>query len=169
MGAAKAKLVEQLVFTADQAAAVLGLARQSVIDSAKRRRANGRPISWDRGEEGNRLNHVLVLASWVYDQAAGRDGEQAVEIPMKICLPMLPGMRAARPELPHAPSDLSARLAEAELLAESYRSEATEERMARLEAEADAARSEAAAARAEADRLREALTALVSKKTSPPS
>ena len=154
-------LVQQEVFTADQAAIVLGLARNSVIDLARRRRDNGRPVSWDRDDAENPFPVVLVLASWVVELAADRRGLQADTLPSKVHLPPLAGAVVG------ATGELGSRLEQSEQLVDAYRREALEERMARLglaaekaEAERDAERARRVMAEAEVDRLRQAMVVL---------
>ncbi|MHB1599475.1 MAG: hypothetical protein ACYCXY_11455 [Acidimicrobiales bacterium] len=156
-----AGLVQQEVFTADQAAVVLGLARNSVIDLARRRRDNGRPVSWDRDDTENPFPVVLVLASWVVELAADRHGLQADTPPSKVYLPPLPGVAVV------ADGELTSRLEQSELLVDAYRREALEERMARLslvaekaESERDAERARRLMAEAEVERLRQAMVVL---------
>jgi len=156
-----AGLVQQEVFTADQAAVVLGLARNSVIDLARRRRDNGRPVSWDRDDTENPFPVVLVLASWVGELAADRHGLQADTPPSKGYLPPLPGVAVV------ADGELTSRLEQSEQLVDAYRREALEERMARLslvaekaESERDAERARRLMAEAEVERLRQAMVVL---------
>jgi len=137
------------VFTADQAAAVIGVTERAVLEAAKRRESNGRPISWARGEDGNPMGCALLLASWVLNRAADTTGPCAEVPPSIVVLPLLAGVepvlnvQAATATDSPANAEISSRLLEAERVADGYRREATEERIARLEAEAVRWRDEA--------------------------
>lgn len=137
------------VFTADQAAAVVGVTERAVLEAAKRRESNGRPISWARGEDGNPMGCTLLLASWVLNRAADTSGPCADVRPSIVVLPLLAGVEPLMDMQPAAVGDLpvggeiTSRLSEAERVADGYRREATEERIARLEAEAVRWRAEA--------------------------
>ena len=129
-------LVEQLVYTSEQAAAILGIERQSVVEAVKRSEDNGRPVSWGRGDPGNPMNTVLVLAEWVDYAATNRNGIQVELPPARVPLPLLKGMTN--------PGDLRARLDEAVLSSDLNEREAHQERIRRLEQRAEIAESEAA-------------------------
>jgi hypothetical protein len=137
------------VFTADQAADIIGVTERAVLEAAKRREANGRPISWARGEAGNPMGCALLLASWVLNRAADTSGPCAEVQPAIVVLPILDGVEPVLDMQPVTVADslaggeISSRLVEAERVADGYRREATEERIARLEAEAVRWRDEA--------------------------
>lgn len=162
------------VLTADQAAAVIGLDRRSVLDAAKRRRANGAPVSWDHDDPDNAFNCVLVLSSWVLEQAYGHDGPQASIEPTEILLPIRPGETPV--PRPGSTTEIEHRIADQAQLLESYRSEAAEERMARLEHGVAAAEAERDAAQKlyerehdEVLRLRSSIAALVTNAEDSPA
>lgn len=125
------------------------ISRQSVLDLVKRRRENGRPVSWGREDPDNPVASVLVLASFVLDYAASLRGIRSAEDPLVARLPVIPnqavfefGPASAGPG--EASSELVKRLDELNRLLESSRAEASEERMARLEAATAAAEARAA-------------------------
>jgi hypothetical protein len=142
------------VYTARQAAEILGLDRQSVLDLCSRRRKNGAPVSWANDDPANPIPSVLVLADFVIEQARSRRGVLTEVPPIRVFLPTI--VTAAPPD---TVTDVSARLASATSLAEANKLEATEERMARLETETKAARALLARVEEERDRWRDAYRA----------
>ena len=91
----------------------------------------------------------MLLASWVLNRAADTSGLCAEVRPSIVVLPLLPGVEPVMDMQPVTVTDsaaggeISSRLVEAERVADGYRREATEERIARLEAEAVRWRDEA--------------------------
>jgi len=147
------------VFSAAQAARIVGVDERSVLARAKRWAAHGRPVCWARGSLGNPMGCALVDAEWVWNYATDGRGVLDSAEPSVVYLPTLPGVSTATPG-----GELAARLAQAEQFADSRGREANQELIARLESEAETARAESArfaqelaTARAEAAHWRRAI------------
>jgi len=147
------------VFSAAQAARIVGVDERSVLARAKRWAAHGRPVCWARGSAGNPMGCALVDAEWVLNYATDARGVLDGAEPSVVYLPTLPGVPTAA-----VGGELAARLAQAEQFADARGREANQELFARLEREAETARAESArlaeelaTARAEAAHWRRAI------------
>lgn len=133
------------VYSATQAAQVLGVDERSAVARAKRWAARGHKVHWTRTLAENPMGCTLIDADWVLARAAERDGAR-VEIPPSTV--PLPPLATAKPVVETDEHDF--RFQEMQRLLETTTQGATAAEIARLEAEL-------ARAKAEASRLRAAM------------
>ena len=167
---------EVLIYSVEEAAELLGVARRSVYQLLSRANANGERASLDAHGEGNPFGSVVVLASWVERRIATGSGRRSVKevelafpahslrLPLEVADRVAPeeGRAALEGRVAPAPAVETAISAEARIqLAEV---EASAERARRLELEAAAAaererglRQRAAELEEEVSRLRASL------------
>lgn len=139
------------VVTAEHAADVLGLKRDSVLDLVNRRAANGYPVSWGARENGNPVPVVLILAAYVKEQARNREGELVAIEPMRVVLEVLPGLEQSTTGLS---GEQQSRLAETQGLNAILEAENRELRLSEVTRQRDEALGEVV-------RLRGAIAQLV--------